>query len=506
MEEPQSWPEDHSQHNEGDDRSQKTAEKLRTLRAQADETLAGHRRRVSDIETELNLRLQQIAEELARDRVDEEMEAAATADLQTDLEGLQTSLVDTDAEIESLQAQLEAQASEHQQQLDQRQAECSRLSEELSAAEQVGCDLRAQECADCASASQELSEYQTREKQHQQQLQTLEARCQELEESRSDTVQAFEQSQASSHAATALLKTAEDRILELDNDHQDQQQQLQQFNRKFELALTDVQKLKRENAELHAELASRPAASDEESPELVSLRSERDALAARVSELESAPPQTVDADMEQGVADLQRRFELAVDDVRQLKQENIALHEQLDSQAATAEVPAIEGSDWQAQKARLLAELDAEDQGTLSNERRASRATIEGTISITDQVVAKKDEEITKLEAALQARPAEEEMDQLKQTIQEEIFGNDELIQAERRRLEEIQQEWQEKLRKAELEISVERAKLARNQSALEEKLANLPVTDQDGVPVDDSKPRRRWLSAMGIGEEDESN
>jgi len=572
MEEPQSWPP------VGGDRSQETAEKLRTLRAQADETLSGHRRRVSDIEAELNLRLQQIAEELARDRVAEETESAAASELQAELAGLQASLTNTDVEVQSLQSQLEKQAREHQarfdssdeemgqlieqaeksqverdhlaaqlqqksdecsrlcqdlessqhaceelralecadcgrlreeltalrQEIDDRQTEASRLSDELAAAHQVGEDLRAQECADCARIREEFAELTTQHNECLQQLRALEKHCQELGNTQIDTTRALEESQANHVGATALLEAAERRILESDNDQQHQQQQLEQLKRKFELALADVQKLKRENAELQAELVSRPAASDEESPELVSLRSERDALATRVSELESAPLQAIDEDMQQVVADLQRRFELAVDDVRQLKQVNTKLQEQLASQAVVTDEITITGSDWQSQKARMLAELDAEDQGSVTNERRAARATIEGTIAITDQVVADKDKEITKLQASLEARPAENEMEKIKQAIQEEIFGNDEVIQAERRRLEAIQQEWQEKLSKAELEISVERAKLARNQSAFAEKLADMKDIQLDKGPADDGKPRHRWLSALGLRDDDE--
>jgi len=95
-------------------------------------------------------------------------------------------------------------------------------------------------------------------------------------------------------------------------------------------------------------------------------------------------------------------------------------------------------------------------------------------------------------------------MEKIKQAIQEEIFGNDEVIQAERRRLEAIQQEWQEKLSKAELEISVERAKLARNQSAFAEKLADMKDIQLDKGPADDGKPRHRWLSALGLRDDDE--
>lgn len=580
MEEPQSWPverDERSQKTEGDDRSAKTAETLRTLRAKADESLASHRRRVSDIEAELNLRLQQIAEELARDRVAEEMEATAAAELQANLEDMQASLTGSNEELEALRHELASQADEHETQLGQRdeeigqlieqseqveaernqllqqlqelrdesdrlstdlksaqqaledlrnqqctdcislreelaelqrqsaerQAELDELREQLSASRQTEEELRAQECADCANVQNDLAHLQMTHKENQQQLQASQQRVEEMEISQSETQQALQESQAKIDEAEAMLRTAEQRILELDNT-KEHEEQLDQLNRKFELALADVHKLKRENAELHAELASRPAASDGESPELVSLRSERDALATRVSELENAPKQTVDDDIQQELADLQRRFELAVDDVRELKQENAKLEERLQANATDASEPTVDASDWQSQKARLLAELDAEDQGTLAPERREARATIEGTISITDQVVAEKDKEIAELRDALETRPAEEQLQEMKRAIQEEVLDNDEIIQTERKRLEEIQQEWQEKLRKAELELSVERAKLAREHSALEEKLATLQEASQDAVQDENGKPRRRWMSALGLKDDEE--
>ncbi len=535
MEEPQSWPverDERSQKTVGDDRSQKTAEKLRLLREQADETLSGHRRRVSHIEAELKMRLKQIAEEIARDRVAEEMEAAAAAQLQEELEGLQSTLTGNDAEIQSLQEMLESQASDYQQRLDQReeelgqlieqaeqaQSQCAelarqlqkesetgaQLSEDLQAAQRALEELRAEPYRACDNLRNELTELQQQREQEQNETS-------QLHDKPHATQQSLEQLQAQecadcaskSEEMAALLKTAETRIQELDNN-QEHQYQFEQLNRKFELALADVQKLKRENAELNSELASRSAASDESSPELVSLHSERDALADRVFKLENSPPEVIDGDLQQEISDLQRRFELAVDDVRQLKQINSKLQEQLSQQPLAAEDPAIDGSDWQAQKARLLAELDAEEQSSLTDERRAARATIEGTITLTDQVVAEKDKQIAELQASLEARPAKAEIETMKHAIQEEICSNDELIQTERRRLEKLQQEWQEKLRSAELEISGDRAKLARERSDLEERLAGLQDTQYDSNSDARGKPRHRWLSALGLKEEEE--
>src|SRR5690606_25612288 len=198
---------------------------------------------------------------------------------------------------------------------------------------------------------------------------------------------------AKAEQSSQELQKAEERIAELTAAAEEE---LEQTRRKFELALADAQKLKRENAELEEELARRPETAENESPELVSLRVERDALAARISELEASPIQAIDEDSEQRFADLQRRFELAVEVLRHLKQENASLAEKLSSasQAGQQASAAGQAMDWQAQKARLLAALESEDADEQSEERRQELVTIEDTVSITDRVVAEKDLEI----------------------------------------------------------------------------------------------------------------
>lgn len=301
--------------------------------------------------------------------------------------------------------------------------------------------------------------------------------------------------------AVSLLQKAEGKILAL-SDTTKRDEEIAQVTRKFELALADAQKLKRENAQLQEELARRPETLQQESPELFSLRVERDALAARVAELESAPVQLVDEDAEQKLADLQRRFELSVDDLRELKQENARLREQLASapSASTASTTNT-AMDWQSQKARLLAALESEDAEELSQERWQERMTIEGTISITDRVVAEKDHEITELRAQLADRSfdAAGESD-----LEGNVLDKDEIIRAEREKLESLQKEWNEKLRTAELELSVQRATLARKEAELQQKLLAAEQAQAESPVGPDGKPRRKWLSALGLRDDEE--
>jgi chromosome segregation ATPase len=286
--------------------------------------------------------------------------------------------------------------------------------------------------------------------------------------------------------------------------------ELDELQQKFDLALADVQKFKRENSVLRDELAQRPAG-DLESPELIAIRKERDELVARVADLAAAveASATVDHDGQQEREDLQRRFEMAVDDVRQLKHENAQLREKLAAAGSAngAEADAAEGGDWAAQRARLMAMLEQEDDaGEVSAERTAERATVSKTIAATDRVIANKDQEILELRAKLESN-VRDGVDDETAAAREAVLDADEAVAAERQRLAKLTAEWEAKQRAAELEFSVERARLAREQAALREKMFEIESgtyvpSQSDGS--DGTKPRRRWLSALGLHEEEQ--
>lgn len=533
------------------DRSTNTAESIRALREQADHTLDEHRKRVGEIEARLTAQLEILADELARERLADEQVAADAAEQAAALDEVRKALAEKEAEVEEVLEELanqtlafEAQIAERDEELeqllelqDEESGEHESLASELREAREQLEQLRNQESVECERASEELVEAQRRltelneqfvalQSEHEAKLAELESAHEASELARrhqeatavqlSETQQQLEAANQRVEAADlSIQETSQDleavnhRIAEL-SKLEGIDEQLEQTRRKFELALADVHKLKRENSELHEELLSRPEADDQESPELVSLRSERDALAEKLAELENAPEPSTDQDSQQELADLQRRFELAVDDVRQLKAENADLQQRLAAAPSAGVAPASdEPQDWQAQKARLMAALDAEDQGMATETRREELATIEGTISITDQVVAEKDAllaqrdiEIAELKTQLEDRPEGQDLEQLRETIAAEVLADDEAVQAEVSRLQEKQVELEAKLREAELDISVQRATLAREQAALEEKLAQLPA---EGADEEDSpdKPRRRWLSALGLKDEE---
>lgn len=449
--------------------------------------LASQLAAASERETDANARVEQLlgqVEGLTRD-------LAAAREAETELRNQQTA---DDTTLSELQRSSEEAQQALREELATLTATHDALRQELEA-------TRAELAARGESASDEIAWLQKERQAAQQSHDQLATEFGELLKQQQAEREALSEFKAKAEQSSLQLQQAEERIKELTAASEDE---LEQTRRKFELALTDAQKLKRENTQLQEELARRPETAENESPELVSLRVERDALAARIAELEASPIQAIDEDSEQRFADLQRRFELAVEDLRHLKQENASLTEKLASASPSAQQTPAAGQamDWQAQKARLLAALESEDADDQSAERREELVTIEGTLQITDRVVAEKDLEIARLRDQLNERPVEG----VEKEVEANILDTDELIAAERAKLAALQSEWHEKLRAAELEISVQRAAIARKEAEIEQKLQAVEAAQNDPAVGADGKPRRRWLSALGLRDDDETD
>jgi hypothetical protein len=232
-------------------------------------------------------------------------------------------------------------------------------------------------------------------------------------------------------------------------------------------------------------------------------------LARRVAESEEqgtgAPNSADQSDPE----NYHRRYELALDDVRELKARNQALEEQLRQAWAGASQAGTSGGgglDWESQKRRMLATLESEcEEGEDGASRRARRLQIEEVIRVTDQALAAKDREIAEMRQLLENQSRNLGSVAVGAAALGEVLDGDALIREERENLRRLQAEWEEKLRQAEIDVSIERAKIARERAQLEEKIrAQGEHPDQPQAPSGDSdkpdKPRRgRWLSRLGL-------
>jgi chromosome segregation ATPase len=281
--------------------------------------------------------------------------------------------------------------------------------------------------------------------------------------------------------------------------------------------------------ELRAQLANRGPDGEQAFQELAALRNEvdelqaesdklqreRDELQTRLDEaLRCQESPSADPANSPEMQDLQERFEMAVQEVRELKSQNERLEQELNRGEPASSAPEAtpsQGFDWEAQKQRLLAQLET-DFDESDPEQAQDKLTVEGAIRITDQVVAEKEREIDGLQALLQNQSDNLGQVAVGAAALTEMLDHDELIQQERENLSRLQEEWREKLRKAEVDISVERAKIARERMQLEEKLRSLEAEQSryaDKDAGDDSadksqKPSRgRWLTRLGLKEDD---
>jgi hypothetical protein len=261
--------------------------------------------------------------------------------------------------------------------------------------------------------------------------------------------------------------------------------------------------------------SSADSANGDAQKELADLREERRVLLDRLAEAETQlKDRPASGRNEQEIGDLRRRFEMAVEDVRELKTQNAELEEQLaqggGSSVAAPETAVGEPLDWEAQKRQLMARLEA-DFDEDDEEDQADRLTVEGAIRITDQVVADKEREIAELKKQLKA--AANTADEATAGFGDVAVGaaaiadmldQDDLIKQERENLKRLQDQWQEKLRKAEIDISVERAKIGRERAEMVEQLENLAAQKLSASSDEEpEKVRGRWLSRLGLKDDD---
>jgi len=165
--------------------------------------------------------------------------------------------------------------------------------------------------------------------------------------------------------------------------------------------------------------------------------------------------------------------------------------------------------DWESEKRRILAALEAEcdAEGDAEGEPIGkTRLEIKEVLRRTDAIVADKDREIAELKQLLRDQSANLGSVAVGAAAVGDILDRDAIIREERENLRRLQAEWEEKMRKAEIEISLERAKLARQHAELDEKLRTHGGVSQkpavsDNAAAKPDKSSGRWLARLGLKE-----
>ena len=309
--------------------------------------------------------------------------------------------------------------------------------------------------------------------------------------------------QAASHTEELQLHTDAERLRGQLEAMQHQNQETRELLTRKEEELAQLQRA----AQSHKEQSNSEIAYRKQIEELTRERKSLELqLQAANEKSGGATNQAVEPD-----DDLRHRYEAVTQELRELKQANRHLQEQLkaansnSSGAGSTKVSNV-AMDWEAQKRRLLAQLE-DDDNEETFEQSEARLSIEETIRETDRIIAEKDEEIRELRQLLQEQSNNIGEVAVGASAIAAMLDSDELILEERENLKQIQVQWREKLRQAELDISVERAKVARDRTELEERMQAFErqrdKLEQEllaGTDDPEKKPnRRKWMDRLGI-------
>jgi chromosome segregation ATPase len=517
------------------------------------EFLDAQQERFQRVETELNRQLQQLADELAgnreevhqaREEVQQRSERLAR-EAET-LAGLKEELDTRQAQWEKLQEgatrQQEAlveQIRQQQEQLDHRGKEFAERQVEVDAAEaRLHHDHRALELARQEHQAG-LEQLATLRAQLEGKQAELDTQREQLAATHADTEKQRRRIARELNAQRAAQrKELERRRAELERQDAREQAELSQqldaaqqqlakvadelkaSEQRAEQLESELEALRGQHDQLQQEQTQRACDGGVDAEALKRVETERDALLGRLSETESRladAQRSLAESQEAGAAgspadeDARRRYEMVLDDLRELKAQNAELQQQL-AQAKSAR-PAAQATggimNWEAEKRRLLAALES-DFDENNEEAKAERLRIEDVIEKTDQALAEKDRECSELKRLLDDQSANLGSVAVGAAAVGQVIDSDAIVQEERQKLTELQQQWREKLRQAEIDISIERAKLAREKAEFEERLAATgkgahPPEGEARSSAPSGKPARgRWLERLGLKDADQ--
>ena len=423
-------------------------------------------------------------------------------------------------ELELLRAEAKAspagQDFDLQMRLSELQGKCERLREEAAQSAQQREDLQER----LTAAQLQLAQRQGEWNQAQKQAEQTQARLKQLETLHGEVARERDQIwNEKQRLATDLAKAQADAGAEITAAREAAAAQAQRMQSELSAELQRrAAEMERELAPLKRQLVDQGDAG----AALARLRDENKQLEEWLTEAKaSAAGGSADVSSQE-LIDLQRRLEIATSDCRDLKNKNAELQEQLANSKQAGPQGNIPtggsgGMDWEAQKQRMLAQLES-DYDHSDPVQKAERLKIEEALKVTEAVVANKDHELQGIK---------QELEELRGLLENQsnnigefavgasafagMLDKDELVKQERENLQKMQDTMREQLKKAEIDISMERAKIARERAELDGKLHALEreraqITLSDGAAGGDKakKPGRgRWLSRLGLSDGD---
>jgi hypothetical protein len=208
-------------------------------------------------------------------------------------------------------------------------------------------------------------------------------------------------------------------------------------------------------------------------------------------------------------ARLEQAAALIEQELGRLEEKNAQLQQEVANSRSTATKPVGQPRqpgrlDWEAEKRRILAALEADVDGD-DQVPRDVRLKMAEVVRTTDEVIAAKDRAIRELNERLEEQSVDAAKAPGVLSVEREM-AEDAALREEREKLRQAQLQWQEKTRQAEVELALERAKIARQRAELEghghaaEDVAPPPpATDQPAEP----STHRRWMARLGLSDAD---
>ncbi len=280
--------------------------------------------------------------------------------------------------------------------------------------------------------------------------------------------------------------------------------QVQRICEELELTHSQSQRSRRENDQRGEEL-------DRLSDHLRSLRVE---LESRQAEWEKARSQVLDQDqgsVQQADGDFLRRYEKVLDEARGLRNRVQELEQQLARRERSVEQPRpLSGGvlDWEAEKRRIVARLEAETADAEDADGDQQRLQIREVVEKTDRIIADKQAEIEALQQVLQNQASNLGSLAVGAAAVGQLLDKDAVVREERENLRRLKQQWEEQMRQSEIETSIERAAIARQRAELEDRIKefearkSLASSSSHSAAGPPEKPvRGRWLARLGLKE-----
>ena len=198
---------------------------------------------------------------------------------------------------------------------------------------------------------------------------------------------------------------------------------------------------------------------------------------------------------------------------QRLAEKNAELQQQLAKSRSTAtkaaRQPRSSGQlDWEAEKRRILAALEADVDGD-DQAQREERLRMQEVVDATDEAIAAKDREIRELSERLEAGNRNAAASAPARSPSSKRWPGMPACGRNGRSCNNCRTQWQEKIRQAEVELALERANLARQRAELEGHVpaagdaALSPPAATDPEPAAKSSTPSRWMARLGLTDAD---